>query len=1011
MGQDCLVGLGLLLGLFIFVICPALSLYVFFNCRRRLEKLESQALDLGRRFASIPGATNLRRAEILPPKPVARTADPVPPAQPFPSPAAPPPADPPAPKQPESPAPASPPPRVPIVPAPGRPAPALTKTEPRPLINWENFLGVKLFAWIGGLVAFLAAAFFLKYSFDNNLISPPFRVAIGLLAGLAALIGGLKLSRERYSVLGQSLCATGILILYGSLFGAHALYQLIPSLPTFGLMALVTAAAFLLAIRLNAPVVAVLGLLGGFLTPPLLSTGVDNPVGLFSYLALLDAGLVAVILHRRWTPLLLLAALGTAALQVGWAGTFFESQKAVTAFVVFDGFAFLFSGAFLVAQRRNTVDRWTVAATLTPVAVALLFAAYIIVHPYPEIAQRPGLLFTFIFLADVALLAPVWVHPPLRPALPLAGLLAFALLAGWTSSFLTESLLYWSLAFNLLFAALHGVLPAVLQRLKPHGPAPAWLHLFPPIALLLLLPPLFKFPGTPIALWACVLLIDGLAFVLTLLTGSIVGLAAVLLLTLVTIAASIFQGPAMLSGTPVELWLIGGFGALFFFAGTWAARRILASRPALAPEKQKRIWAATFPALSALLPFLLLILVVARLQLPDPSPVFGLAAFMLVLAFFAVARFDVDVVGAAAGVALLALELTWHEGQFTPQHPGIALAWYVGFLALLFGFPFAFRRRLESRALPWAVAALAGPGQFYFVYQAVKAAHPNEFMGLLPAAFVLPYLAGTAFLARSLAPDGKARLAILSWFGGISLFFITLIFPIQFSKQWITVGWAIEGAALLWLWRRLPHEGLRIAGAGLLVAAFVRLGLNPEVLSYHARSATPILNWILYTYGLVAASLFAGAKLIDPAKPRILKLPAKPVLQTLGGIMLFMLMNLEIADFYSGSAQFVTFHFSGKLAQDMTYSIAWALFSLGLLIGGIRTASVGGRWTGLVLLIATLCKLFLHDLWSLGGLYRIFSLIGLATVLLTVSFIYQRFLVPRGAPAPEPVKPSEGPTP
>jgi uncharacterized membrane protein len=1007
MDQGCLAALGVLLGLIVFVVCPILSLYVFFNYRRRIQKLEAQILDLGRRVATISGATAFRKAEAASPKIVPPAAAvPAPPTLPVSAPPAPSLAVPRPPEPAE--VPASAPPRVPVVPVLSRrPAPVPARIQPLPRINWENFLGVKLFAWIGGLVAFLAAVFFLKYSFDNNLISPPFRVAIGLLVGLVAVFGGLKLPRERYSVLGQSLCATGILILYGSLFGAHALYKLIPSMPTFGCMALVTAAAFLLAIRLNAPVVAVLGLLGGFLTPPLLSTGVDNPFGLFSYLALLDAGLVAVVLVRRWTYLLPLAALGTVAMQAGWVDKFFESPKVLTAFGVFDGFAFLFSGAFLVAQRRKIVDRWTSTATLTPVAAALIFALYIIAYPYPEIALRPGLLFTFVFLADLALLAPVWVHPPLRPALPVAGLLAFALLGAWTSNFLNGSLLYWNLAFVLLFAVLHGVLPAVLQRLKPQGAAPAWLHLFPALALLLLLGPLFKLPGTPIALWICVLLIDGVAFLLTLLTGSIVGLVAVLILTLVTIGASIFQVPAALSGTPVELWLIAGFGALFFFAGTWAAKKILGSQTAPAPEKQKKLWTATFPALSAVLPFMLLILVVARLRLPDPSTVFGLATFMLVLAFFAVARYDVDVVGAASAVALFVLELVWHGGHFRPEHASVALIWYGGFLALLFGFPFVFRKRLESRTLPWTVAALAGPGQFYLVYQTVKAAHPNELMGLLPAAFVLPYLGGTAFLARSLPADGKARLAILSWFGGIALFFITLVFPIQFSKQWLTVGWAIEGAALLWLWRRLPHEGLRIAGAGLLIAAFVRLALNPAVMSEYGREKTPIFNWILYTYGLVAASLFAGAKLIDPKKPRILNVPAKPVLKTLGGIMLFLLMNMEIADFYSGSEQYVTFHFSGNLAQDMTYSIAWALFSLGVLVGGIRTASAGARWTGLVLLILTLSKLFLHDLWSLGGLYRIFSLIGLAAVLLTVSFIYQRYLVPRKPPLPEPPKTSE----
>ena len=62
-------------------------------------------------------------------------------------------------------------------------------------------------------------------------------------------------------------------------------------------MALITTTAFLLAVRLNALVVAILGMLGGFLTPILLSTGQDNPLGLFGYIAILDAGLIVVALQ------------------------------------------------------------------------------------------------------------------------------------------------------------------------------------------------------------------------------------------------------------------------------------------------------------------------------------------------------------------------------------------------------------------------------------------------------------------------------------------------------------------------------------------------------------------------------------------------------------------------------------------------------------------------------------------------------------------------------------------
>ena len=140
-------------------------------------------------------------------------------------------------------------------------------------------------------------------------------------------------------------------------------------------------------------------------------------------------------------------------------------------------------------------------------------------------------------------------------------------------------------------------------------------------------------------------------------------------------------------------------------------------------------------------------------------------------------------------------------------------------------------------------------------------------MGLLPAAFARSRIVEPGVVLKKIPAENKARMTQLAWFGGVALFFITLIFPIQFDRQWITIGWALEGAALLWLFHRVPHPGLRLTGVGLLAAAFVRLALNPAVLEYHPRAATPIFNWYLYAYGIVTVCLFAGARLARAAAP------------------------------------------------------------------------------------------------------------------------------------------------
>jgi uncharacterized membrane protein len=380
-----------------------------------------------------------------------------------------------------------------------------------------------------------------------------------------------------------------------------------------------------------------------------------------------------------------------------------------------------------------------------------------------------------------------------------------------------------------------------------------------------------------------------------------------------------------------------------------------------------------------------------RLPLANPSPVFGLAALLVVLLLGLVRLLAADFLTAIAAVGALALEYLWYSRNPSPDNAWLPLLWFLGFYALFTVFPFLFTRQFLNRPVPWIVAALSGPAHFYLIHRFILRAYPNPYPGLVPALLALPALVGLVWLIRQLPEAHHRRNALLALFGGSALFFITAIFPLQVAQQWITLGWALEGMALIWLFHRIPHPGLRLVGVALLVAAFVRLACNPAVLSYQQRSGRPILNWFLYTYGLAALCQFAGARLLAPPRNLIRQFNTPPLLYGLGTILAFLLLNIEIADFFS-TGSFVTFQFSGNLGRDMTYSLGWSLFAFGLFIIGITKHARPARFAGLGLLTITLVKIFLHDLWRLGGLYRVGSLVGLAVVLILVSFIYQRFL-------------------
>jgi hypothetical protein len=908
---------------------------------------------------------------------------------------------------------ASAPPPFPIQPEPPQPSPPFI---PAPSINWEQFMGVKLFAWVGGLALFLGVVFFVKYSFEHNLVSPELRVAIGFITGMALLVGGVVLHRRQQYIVGaQALCATGVVILYGVTFACRSMYGFLQPGPTFLLMVLITATAFLLAVRLNALVVAILGMLGGFLTPILLKTGQDNPLGLFGYIAILDAGLIFVALNRRWFFLNALAALGTAIMQIGWASKFFEANryfegnKILIAFAVLLGFNILYLLANWLAKRRETQDWWLPGSALGLAALALAFTAWFL--DFPPLAARVWLMFSFVFLIDAIVIALVWLDKRISFAQSLAGLAVFGLLGIWTAKSLSPQLLNAALTFYFVFAAAHSLLPGLLHRRRAAEPSLAG-HVFPIVALALVLVPIFKLTELSFVVWPFVLLVDILAILLAALTATLLPVIAVLLLTLCATAALIFKIPSDLTGLPVSFFLLGAFAVFFFGISLWLIRKF--SRNAFRAGLQfggnlanPADVAAVLPGCSAVLPFLLLIMATLRLPLANPSPVFGLALLLVVMALGAAKLFSFDWMPAIALASVTALECAWHFNRLDPSNPhqplNLVLAWYVIFFAVFTLFPFVFLRRFADKTVPWATAALAGLPQFFLVYRLVKVAWPNNFMGLLPAAFAVPALLGLIVVLKKIPPDTKSRMAHLAWFGGVALFFITLIFPIQFERQWITIGWALEGVALLWLFHRVPHPGLRLTAIGLLVAAFIRLSMNPAVFDYHARATTPIWNWYLYTYGIVTVCLFLGAWLLAAPRNKVGGANVQAILASLGIVLAFLLLNIEISDYFSAPGSTLTFEFQGNFPRDMTYSIAWALYALTLLVCGIAKNIPLARYAAVGLLCATLLKLFLHDLASLNQLYRIGAFIGVAVIAMLASFAYQRFYSVR----PKPVETSK----
>jgi uncharacterized membrane protein len=191
----------------------------------------------------------------------------------------------------------------------------------------EQLIGGSLLLWVGIIAVSLAVGFILKYAFDNDWIGERGQVLFGALVGGGFLFAAERLRARGYRSYAYVLSGGGILILYLTVYAARVFYELIGVFPAFFLMITVTTTAVLLAARYHAYPIAVLGLIGGFMTPALLSTGVDNQIGLFGYVALLDSGVLALAYFKRWRSLNHMAFVATVLTFAGWAGVYYEDWK------------------------------------------------------------------------------------------------------------------------------------------------------------------------------------------------------------------------------------------------------------------------------------------------------------------------------------------------------------------------------------------------------------------------------------------------------------------------------------------------------------------------------------------------------------------------------------------------------------------------------------------------------------------------------------------------------------
>jgi uncharacterized membrane protein len=304
----------------------------------------------------------------------------------------------------------APPPIEPVKPFPARrdnPPPPANYQQPPPAKSLEDRLGSQVFNLIGIVALIVGAAWALRLAIEEGWIGPAGRVIIGLAAGSGLILWSELFRRKGLAAFSYSLKAVGTGVLYLSLWAGFQRYHLLPASVALALMILVTAWNAFIAFTQDAELLAAYALIGGLLTPLLLSTGGDHETFLFTYVAAIDLGIVALLRWKPWPRLLLPAYAATIAYFIGYYSSYFhtrilehfrpgplpprqniwDAQSSETAL-----FAIVFSALFALVSTKSweSEEVTTTPDIIVPVLIPLTNAAFVSLALY-SVLQDSGL--------------------------------------------------------------------------------------------------------------------------------------------------------------------------------------------------------------------------------------------------------------------------------------------------------------------------------------------------------------------------------------------------------------------------------------------------------------------------------------------------------------------------------------------------------------------------------------------------------------------------------------------
>ncbi len=895
---------------------------------------------------------------------------------------------------------------------------------------------IRAAVWVGGLAFAMAGISLVTMAFGSG-IGPALRVSAGTVFGMVLAALGVWRYRREPGV-GQALSAAGVAVLFASFLAATNLYFLIPPVAGFVLLGATTALAVVLSLR-QGDFVALLGLVGGFLTPALIRTEHPSVASLFGYLFLLHVGLLLVALARRcaWVALLTIAA------SQAWVLMWLVREPATAAdgavlglYVVLCAVAVAFTAAteerrwserpewaraigysgglagvglaaLLVGRMGFRAEEWAclglltagcfVLARLRPAYEALVWAAAVVVFDLLvwsagqgglpparwEVVAGFGAAFTGgAYLMAWGSAAGSWMR--VRWAvLSVAAGLAYTVLA-----YVAVAPVPRVEAWALLPLGLGGLYAIAAGRMRgAEGRKVAEVFSVGSLAALVLAPAMAVYGGGLTAAWA-----------------ALVAVAAWMSWQLRV------AGPracaAAIAGV-VGVRLVGNPYVFTYAGGPWLFWNEV-------------VWGYV-PSVAALAVGVSLL---ARGRLEGG----------VVAAEAEGAEDAVETVAVLSGLAFVGLmtHLAFHNGVLAATNAGVVERGTLGVVWLMSGVALLAMGWQAKRALLMtlgyvtvtmtSIYVIVGQGLVGNPLWTGEAVGRGPVVNAALVMFGLPMLLLWGLemvLERRSKGDDTAEgfapfvaiagsITLLLWTGlemrhAFAGSVLDVLQPAAIGgtlAERATYGivWMALGAVLVQAGRRAGLASVRWAGFGLILAgvvcgmmATVLVGNPLRLADFVGRPV--VANGLLYAYGLPA--LLAGAlgvwlaRTAAPGGRGLGEWIFGKWMQVVGIVFLFALVSLEVRQAFAGPVLNVGMPAAAEL---YAYSAAWALLGTLLLVTGIAVSAEVLRWMALVVLMVTVGKVFVFDTAGLSNLLRVMSFAGLGLTLTVLGLLYQYFV-------------------